>query len=386
MGSADVLVPEEPSFEVGWVCLICGVLALMWCGWVVPRIAVQVRQQAQLMTTYEETRCVLLDKRLVNERPYQKRSARPEFAYKLVGVDPGERVTGFGGFPAHLYAWMEADAILAGYDVGQTYPCWVNPREPASAVLARLPRNLWLDIWLPTAFICLWSLVSVPLSLFALRHRRKRTATLIAPETASLRPRMTFEESLPFFALPGNLLLVVLFYNVSRGLDGMALHDWVFVIVIGLQSVLYLLALWALVSLSRAIWIMRRSMVSTSPVALKVGNEFRIHLVRPGVHSADLKASLVGMDVARGSKLRVKTTRATIPLTVESSSTLAEGEEQVLIRGTLPRPATIATPLKSRIVSWSLVLKPHGGRFGVTYPLGRLVQGPSPAGDESPGT
>jgi hypothetical protein len=89
------------------------------------------------MLSYVEGRCVLLDKRLVENPPVGNGTFRPEFlirytvdgrvyqtfAYRAVKSSSGWR-------------WPE-ERVLERFTVGQEYPCWYDAADPSKVVFVR---------------------------------------------------------------------------------------------------------------------------------------------------------------------------------------------------------------------------------------------------------
>jgi hypothetical protein len=85
--------------------------------------------------TYRETTCTLLERR-AKEHPGKPTSFSPEADFEHRAAGQAVTCTGFDGRNL-LYPRQKVEALLAPFEVGETYPCWYDPGDPSRAVLVR---------------------------------------------------------------------------------------------------------------------------------------------------------------------------------------------------------------------------------------------------------
>ena len=87
--------------------------------------------------SYVEGRCVLLDKRLVENPPVGNGTFRPEF---LISYTVDGRVYQAFAYRAVKsssgWRWPE-ERVLERFTVGQEYPCWYDAADPSKVVIVR---------------------------------------------------------------------------------------------------------------------------------------------------------------------------------------------------------------------------------------------------------
>jgi hypothetical protein len=102
-----------------------------------------VRPEWRANVVYVEGRCVVLDKRLI-EKPSRKAANstyRAEFLVRHTVDGRDYEAWTYDAATLNVRAttalrWPK-ERLLESYDVGQEYPCWYDPADPAQVVLVR---------------------------------------------------------------------------------------------------------------------------------------------------------------------------------------------------------------------------------------------------------
>ena len=125
------------GFGAAVLLLMTAILAPIWVwdGW---------QKFWRPYAVFEAAECRVLSKRAVPAAAREKDTLYfPELEFEVLAR--GARYRGLG-----LDPWKEgltrakADAVLARFEKGATYPCWHDPRDPSRAVLVRTVNSSWL--------------------------------------------------------------------------------------------------------------------------------------------------------------------------------------------------------------------------------------------------
>jgi hypothetical protein len=97
-------------------------------------------------TNYRQTECFLISKKLSGEGHLLRRY-RADFliSYHVNGVQYSRWVSGNGLDTSFNSNETEQEDILTQFEVGVTYPCWVNTTNPQLAIL--VARHNWFSIF-----------------------------------------------------------------------------------------------------------------------------------------------------------------------------------------------------------------------------------------------
>ena len=125
----------------------------------------------RILTVWKPAACTIIDKKLSSTGGSGKSqpSYRPDITfryevggkeYRCTGWDSWALAGFYGGASAAYYG-----RVLDRYEIGRTYPCWVDPADPTRAVLVRHVRAGYVLAVLPIVLtvlgaIGLWSLLS----------------------------------------------------------------------------------------------------------------------------------------------------------------------------------------------------------------------------------
>lgn len=167
---------REPSVGRWPLGLFFSLFLLSGCFFLVMIVWTDIVIPWKVNHHFQETTCVILNKRIVQEWFPGGSITGPVYGYRpdiliqykvdgrrhrtwTYDYSPGQRHHDYGDKP-------HAQGVIDGFTVGQVYPCWYDPNAPAEAVLVRGYRHLgWLCF--PWPFILIGGL-----GLISLRHSR----------------------------------------------------------------------------------------------------------------------------------------------------------------------------------------------------------------------
>lgn len=124
--------------------LIGELLVLLSCVFYLIHIyATEINPDLYANTRYKTTHCFIIKKRL-STKGYLYERYRSDFfvSYHVDGVQYNRWVSGNGLDPAYHRDESGEEDQLTQYDIGMTYLCWFNPRDPQVAILIK--RHNWL--------------------------------------------------------------------------------------------------------------------------------------------------------------------------------------------------------------------------------------------------
>ena len=135
--------------------------------------AVRAWRDVRTFTAWRPTTCTIVAKdiRSTGGSGRSRPSYRPDITFRYEVGGKEYRCTGWdswalsGDYGGGSYQYYER--VLDRYEIGRTYPCWVDPGDPSLAVLARRVRPLYILAVMPLALTALgalglWSLLAGP--------------------------------------------------------------------------------------------------------------------------------------------------------------------------------------------------------------------------------
>jgi hypothetical protein len=137
-------------------------MTLFWAGtllvgwWFLGVVLTHVLAEWQSNRFFEENECVVLAKRVGTQPTGDHETYRPEILVRhVVDGTPYARWT-YDITWAYSHDRERAERALAEFRVGQTRPCWYDPRDPGRVVVVRgYTSYLWLMTFLPLPLIAL---------------------------------------------------------------------------------------------------------------------------------------------------------------------------------------------------------------------------------------
>ncbi len=129
--------PKTAIFQTDYPgrCLaIFGVFFAFGCFFVVI-MAMDLFREWSANNRFVERQCVVVSKELIV--PHFRGGYKPHISIRYSVNGQEFEATTFGANDNWGHARSEAQYILARFAVGQKYPCWYDPNDPANVVLAR---------------------------------------------------------------------------------------------------------------------------------------------------------------------------------------------------------------------------------------------------------
>jgi hypothetical protein len=103
---------------------------------------------------FVESRCTILGERVAQVETNGRIKYRPEFTIRYSASGSERETTAFDPSRMFLTDEDECRRVLDEFSVGQEYPCWYDPQDPATAVIRRgYSWYAWLLPLLPASFI-----------------------------------------------------------------------------------------------------------------------------------------------------------------------------------------------------------------------------------------
>lgn len=134
--------------------LFFAVVFLAGCVGLVVMLAVLVVPQWRVGHRFVAHHCVVRDKRVGQITRDRAARYHPEIQISYQVEGETYSIWTYALPNPYSAARAESQAVVDGYTVGQTYPCWYDPADPSVAVLVRAnPWWSWLSLAAPASFI-----------------------------------------------------------------------------------------------------------------------------------------------------------------------------------------------------------------------------------------
>ncbi len=114
-----------------------GIVFLIGLVWMAAALVFLVTPLWRANTRFVETVCEIENKRVVVTDDPDETRFRPEFLLRFEVEGRSQAHWGYSVCRVISTNRAEQEAILEGYEVGQTYPCWYDPSDPTRVVLVR---------------------------------------------------------------------------------------------------------------------------------------------------------------------------------------------------------------------------------------------------------
>jgi hypothetical protein len=135
------------GFALGLAIAAAGAIFvwLMWASF----------QRARIMDAYLPVPCVILESRLAEEilNPNTPVNYRPVIRYRYEAGGQSRESDRIRRIETKSSRRPKMEALLAQFPPGSESTAWVNPADPADAVLVRDKRTAIYSIWFPALFV-----------------------------------------------------------------------------------------------------------------------------------------------------------------------------------------------------------------------------------------
>jgi hypothetical protein len=133
-------------------------------------------QRARIMDAWTQVSGVIIESRLTEEilNPNTPVNYRPIIRYRYEHAGRSHESTRIRRIETKSSRRAKMETLLARFPAGAEAPVWVNPADPADAVLVRDKRTAIYSIWFPSLFV----IGGVGIALSSLvRNLKPRTST-----------------------------------------------------------------------------------------------------------------------------------------------------------------------------------------------------------------
>lgn len=369
-----------------------GLLALGFAGKV-------VLDHVRVASEFVETACVIVGKRLVENRDSDGSTYRPEFTFRFNAG--GETVEATGYSIAGFISTSDrrgSERALARFVVGEEYPCWYDPRNPSRAVLTRAFPTFVFAMSL--LFGAVFSVIGGAVLFGALRSRSSRVSGSQALRSGNLRlPLPPIPKAMPpagvmreirpetgFAARAVGFLLFAILWNgivsvfvvvmVREWIGGR--RPWVMTLFLVPFVAIGLLVVWGAAHQFLVAGAYRRLAMRTDRQVVHPGERLRIAVRHPGEYMISRwAASLVCREkvrYTRGTDTRHED-RVVYEEAVDEASGISVSPSRPLQRefgATVPAGAMHSFDAENNKIVWSIRLKavvPGRPDLDVEYPV-----------------
>ena len=132
------------------------VLLVVGCVWIVCGIVWLIVPEWRVNHDFVKNECEVVDGK-VDEDPSEKLPFQPVFTikYKVQGTNYTEK-TFYDIHRTRRSTRAEAQTIIDGFTLRQTYPCWYDPADPKTVVLVRGNQWwIWPFLLIPASFVAI---------------------------------------------------------------------------------------------------------------------------------------------------------------------------------------------------------------------------------------